>query len=134
MGTPSTPKYRLEYATGLHTTFIKCGVEWNCRKSGRPSPKNVTKYLDGMNDSFGSTGCNTHLRDTDEGYTWVRGRVVRQSDGKVMCEGWTSRLQPARRPTRSVTFTAHQEDNPHLDLSLGLLEAIVARREQVAAQ
>lgn len=89
----SDPTFRFEYATGITATFSS-GLAWDTAVNGRPSKGAITRFLDSMNESMERGGCNDHMRRADPTCFWSRGRIVRQSTGRVMCEAWASGTAP----------------------------------------
>lgn len=67
-------------------------MEWRVRGRrglsgyGKPTEENLQRFLDTMNASMEKGGVNAHLREGDPMFKYVAGRIVRQSDGKVMAE------------------------------------------------
>lgn len=107
MGRIITSPYRVEYRDNLlamHKTFAdmagKCGkpvliMDWNVRDKyngnvkghGTPTLANLTKWCEMMHNSFKEGGSNYHITKHFNIIPHIHyAAIVRQSDGKVMCE------------------------------------------------
>ena len=84
MGRIVTPKYRVE----VRGNWNRMGKALTPQAwSGRVSEKRLEEYRQAMNRSFNKGGSNFHLAKSDGFiYHMSSARIVRQSDGVVMCE------------------------------------------------
>lgn len=61
MGQTITPKYRMvsEQLSGGRVAHYQ--QAWNCQWHGKPTAKNLAKYIEKMQESYGEGGCNHHI-------------------------------------------------------------------------
>lgn len=57
-----TPKYALSIKISGNCTASK--MAWSCRDAGRPTDRNLAKWVEGFEASTRPGGCNAHLRPT----------------------------------------------------------------------
>jgi len=93
MGRSHTPTFRLDCEGG---EIFTGSTSWDCKRDGRPTPRNIEKFLTGYLQSCAAGGVNEHLcrpGRTAQGEPTRRlpalprrARVVRQRTGETVAE------------------------------------------------
>lgn len=81
-GRITTPRYRLEPFLVFGGRFGMSNLRWD-KRSGRPTAKNIKRYVDGFNASLEADGVNSHL---GRGSALYGGRIVDQRTDEIVAE------------------------------------------------